>query len=120
MPKAVKVCLGVVIAVFVASVTATLVILSPKDKDSAVYVEILRDNEVVCTLNLSEEGDRSFRIECENGWNEIALKDGEIRVSDADCPDRTCVKSGYLRHEHLPVVCLPHRLVIRFAEDDES
>lgn len=120
MPKSVKICLVTVIVVFVISVIATLVILSPKDEKSVVYAEILRDNEVVCTLNLSEEGDRYFRIECESGWNEITVKDGKICVSDADCPDRTCVKSGYLRHEHLPVVCLPHRLVIRFAEDDES
>lgn len=120
MPDGVKICLGAVIAVFVASVAAIIVIMSPKDRDSAVYAEILRDNEVVCTLNLAEESDRSFRIECENGWNEITVKNGEICVSDADCPDRTCVKSGYLRHEHLPVVCLPHRLVIRFAEGDES
>lgn len=120
MPKSVKICLVTVIVVFVISVIATLVILSPKDEKSAVYAEILRDNEVVCTLNLSEEGDRYFRIECESGWNEITVKDGKICVSDADCPDRTCVKSGYLRHEHFPVVCLPHRLVIRFAEDAES
>lgn len=120
MPKSVKICLTAVIVVFVISVIATLVILSPKDEKSAVYVEILRDNEVVCTLDPAVETDRTFRIECENGWNEITVKDGKICVSDADCPDRTCVKSGYLRHEHLPVVCLPHRLVIRFAEDDES
>lgn len=120
MPKSVKICLGAVIAVFVVSVIAALLILSPKDENSAVYAEILRDNEVVCTLNLTEESDRSFRIESEKGWNEITVKDGQICVSDSDCPDRTCVKSGYLRHEHLPVVCLPHRLVIRFSEEDEA
>lgn len=120
MHKSVKICLGAVIAVFVISFIATLVILFPKDENSAVYAEVLRDNEVVCTLNLSEEGDRNFRIECESGWNEITVKDGKICVSDADCPDRTCVKSGYLRHEHLPVVCLPHRLVIKFSEEDEA
>lgn len=120
MPKGVKICLAAVIVVFVAAAAASFVILRPKKDEAAMYVEILRDNEVLYTLDLSEASDRTFRIESESGWNDVTIRDGKIFVSDADCPDKTCVKSGVLRHEHLPVVCLPHKLVIRFCEGDEQ
>jgi hypothetical protein len=44
------------------------------------------------------------------------IEDGEICVSSAECPDKTCVKMGKLRSESLPIVCLPNHLIIRFAE----
>ena len=34
----------------------------------------------------------------------------------ADCPDQICVKTGKLQENGLPVVCLPHRLAIQWAE----
>lgn len=120
MPKGVKICLAVTIAVFIAASAAVFAILRPKKKNSVAYVEILHDNEVLYTFDLSEESDRTFRIESKEGWNDITIREGMIFVSDSDCPDKTCVKSGVLRYEHLPVVCLPHKLVIRFCEDDEQ
>ena len=62
---------------------------------------------------------RTFRITSpDGGWNEITIKDGSICISDADCPDKTCVKTGILRSESLPIVCLPHKLVIRLEENE--
>lgn len=119
MTKGVKICFGAVIVVLVISVIASFILYAPRDKDSAQYVEILSNNEVVCKLDLNKEENRSFRIEGENGWNEITIMDGTICVSDADCPDKTCVKSGKLRNENFPIICLPHRLVIRFSEQGE-
>jgi len=70
---------------------------------------------------VSKEKDRTFRIESNDGdWNEIKIENGKISISDADCPDHTCVKTGVLRTETMPIVCLPHKLVIRYAEKEQS
>ena len=45
---------------------------------------------------------------------------GKIRVSEADCPDKTCVRMGWLNSAAMPVVCLPHHLVIGFADGGEG
>lgn len=37
---------------------------------------------------------------------------------EADCPDHTCINSGWL--EDLPIVCLPNKLVIEFADADSA
>ena len=51
--------------------------------------------------------------------NDITIENSGIFVSDADCPDKTCVKSGKLSNENFPIICMPHRLVIRFSEQGE-
>ena len=45
------------------------------------------------------------------------IKDRQIRVKDADCPDKTCVGMGWLSSSSMPIVCLPHKLVIQFTDD---
>ena len=118
MTKGVKILIIIVAALFIGSVI--WVILSHRTSDST-YVEIVQNNKVLYTLDLSKEKDRTFRIESnDGGWNEIKIENGKISISDADCPDHTCVKTGVLRSETMPIVCLPHKLVIRFAEKELS
>lgn len=72
------------------------------------------------TLDLSRESDRIFTVKTDSGSNVIEIKDGKIRVQSADCPDQTCVRMGWLSSAAMPVVCLPHGLVIEFADADDG
>ena len=54
-----------------------------------------------------------FSAESETGINVIAAETGRIRVSEADCPDGTCIRQGWVSSGTTPIICLPHRLVIR-------
>ena len=81
-------------------------------------VEIERNGEMLYRFRLSDIQDaQTIEISRPDGSNTIVIENGEIRVSAADCPDQTCVKMGALRSRALPIVCLPHELVIRFAEE---
>lgn len=116
MTKGVKICLALVIVLFIAASVASYFILRPTD---STMVEIVQDNKVLYTLDLSREENRTFRIDyIDGGWNEIKIENGQISVSDADCPDKTCVKTGVLRSETIPIVCLPHKLIIRFCDGE--
>lgn len=114
MSKGVRRLLIAVVVIFLISVL--LALRSLKSSESTI-VEIVQDNKVLYTLDISKESDRTIHITYPGGgWNDVKIEDGKIYVSDADCPDKTCVKTGVLRSENIPVVCLPHRLVIRFKE----
>jgi hypothetical protein len=118
----VKICIGIVGVIFAVSAVLSFIFLRTSGKDpenGSVWAEIVQDNNTLYKLDLSAEEDRTFRIECKDGgWNEITIKDHRICVSDADCPDHTCVKTGYLRYDYLPIICLPHQLVIRFCDGE--
>ncbi len=83
-------------------------------------VLIIQNGVILYRLDLQAEEDRTIRIDGENGcFSLIEIKDHTICVKDADCPDRVCVRTGVLRSENIPVVCLPNRLIVRFAEENE-
>ena len=57
---------------------------------------------------------RSIIVGGETGVNVIEVKRGSVRVSEADCPDGFCVSLGWVDGGAIPIVCLPHKLVISF------
>ena len=59
----------------------------------------------------------SFPLETPWGTNTISLEPGRIRVSEADCPDGVCVETGWVSESAMPIVCLPHRLVIQLEAE---
>ena len=118
MTKSVKI-IGISV-LFLLIISIIAVILNFRFSDST-YVEIIQSNKVIYSFELSKEKDRTFRIESpDGGWNEVKIENGRICICDADCPDHTCVNTGWLRSEGVPVVCLPHKLVIRFADREGS
>jgi hypothetical protein len=61
-----------------------------------------------------------FTVETSAGTNVIQVEPGRIRVKEADCPDQVCVHAGWIADSANPVVCLPHRLVIRLEKNGKS
>ncbi len=118
MTKPVKLILAAVIVLFVGAVAAAMFVRRPSE---STWVEIVQDGKVLYTLDIADSENRTFTIEsADGGYNKVEIIDGAIRISDADCPDRTCVNTGFLRSETIPIVCLPHRLIIRYTEEQED
>ena len=57
-----------------------------------------------------------FTVRTERGWNTVRVEPGAIRVVDADCPGHDCVRQGAISDGRIPIVCLPHRLVIEIED----
>ena len=71
------------------------------------------DGEVVEEIELDRVGrSYSFTLENQEGSNTISVEKGLIRVAQADCPDQVCVDQGWIADGTVPIVCLPHKLVI--------
>ena len=105
---------GIIIAViFLAGIIGSALVLTAPEKNT---VRILSGGEVLYTIDLSTSDDRVIEIASDNGHNTVEIQDHRIRVTDADCPDKTCVHMGWLSSSAMPIVCLPHQLVIEFAD----
>jgi hypothetical protein len=59
-----------------------------------------------------------FTVESELGSNTIKVGHGSIAVVEADCPEQICVNQGSISDSSVPIVCLPHRLVIQIEGVD--
>lgn len=105
----------IIVLIFSAGVVFSFLVFHAPKKD---MVRIKSGDRVLYTLNLSRESNREFDIEYNGSKNTVEIKDGKIRVSHAECPDKTCVKTGWLDSAAMPIVCLPNRLVIEFVDAD--
>ena len=101
--------------VFLAAAAACIIIFGGNESD---IVKIKSGGEILYTIDLSKAEDCEFDIEYEGRVNTVEIKDHMIHVSDADCPDRICVDTGWIGGDRKsgPIVCLPNRLVIEFEK----
>ena len=122
MTKGVKVCLAAAVTIFVAAAVAVVFLHRPAE---STWVEITQDGKVLYTLDLSTFDDgttQTIRIDSpDGGYNIVEIGEGNtVRISEADCPDKTCIKTGTLRYESVPIVCLPHKLVIKLVAEPKG
>ena len=54
----------------------------------------------------------SFTVTTDAGENQVVISGGKVSVTDADCPDKLCVKQGEIDRQGETIVCLPHKLVV--------
>ena len=103
-------------SIFLLGIIGSLtVLLSPKKST----VNIISDGKVLYTIDLESSEDRTLVIPFGDSSNTVEIRDGRIRVAEAECPDKTCVRMGWLRSSSMPVVCLPNRLIIEFADGSD-
>ena len=79
-------------------------------------VEILQDGKILYTLDLAQAEDQTFTVTYGGRTNEIEIRDHQIRVKAADCPDQICVHMDWL--EAAPIECLTNRLSIQYADGE--
>lgn len=88
----------------------SLFLLRPRE--DAHFAQILSGGNAVKTVDLRIN--QAFTITAPNGGsNTVTVRDGQIAVTEATCPDHYCMERGYCSGG-AQIVCLPNRLVIRF------
>ncbi|HBV53019.1 MAG TPA: NusG domain II-containing protein [Clostridiales bacterium] len=82
-------------------------------------VEIVQDGRILYQLDLAQAEDQTIEVEYDGRINIIEIKNHQIHMLDAECPDHTCVNMGWL-DSAVPIVCLPNHLVIQFSGDNDA
>ncbi|EET62314.1 hypothetical protein BRYFOR_05347 [Marvinbryantia formatexigens DSM 14469] len=80
-------------------------------KEEGGYAVISSGGEEAARLPLSENTELVIGDE-EQGYNRIVVEDGAISVTEADCPDKVCVREGKISRTGEFIACLPHELII--------
>ena len=66
-------------------------------------------------INLSEN--ENYAINLDNNYNEIMVKDGVVRMENANCRDGLCINMGEIKDIGETIVCLPHKVVVSIEEE---
>lgn len=81
------------------------------------YAVVTLHGKEIARYPLTESG--SFTIG-EEDYNILVISDGEAYISEANCGDHTCIRTGKISREGEQIVCLPHELVIEIAGGEYS
>ena len=89
----------------------------PKNSGTASHVaRITRDGVLLEEIDLNQvEKPYSLTLEDGSGSNTVLVEPGRVRISEADCPDQVCVNQGWISDGAVPIVCLPHRLIVEIV-----
>lgn len=63
--------------------------------------------------------DREVEIRNGYGNNKIVINNGMVFISEADCPDKYCVKHKPISKSGESIICLPHKLVVEITGEND-
>lgn len=101
--------------------TAVMLWLIPVllNTNSPALVRILQDGREIGTYSVLEDRTVTIPYE-EDSYNLLLINNGQVSVSDADCPDGLCIRQRAIMRNGESIICLPHKLVIQIESKEES
>ena len=108
----------VIVCLLLGAVAASAAWLLLRREDApSPTARITRDGVLLEEIDLDKvEEPRSFVLEDGSGTNTVQMEKGRIRILEAHCPDQVCVNQGWISSGAVPIICLPHRLIIEIVE----
>lgn len=112
--KSTKFWLAVVLGIAAAAAMA-LAVLSLGRTEGAL-VQVSQNGQVVDTFPLDTPLSKVY-LGPEGRRNVVVIENGQVSVTEADCPDQVCVRHGPTKEAGDPIVCLPNRLVVEVVTE---
>jgi hypothetical protein len=104
--KKIKYDLILIAAFLLVSFAALAFSLIGRSEGATVTVE--QNGEKVAEYPLDADGVYPLN----GGTNLLVIEGGEVYMSEANCPDHTCIKTGRISFAGERIVCLPNRIAI--------
>ena len=108
-PKSTRFWLVILAALLLAAVLGMVFVHS--HRQTGATVQVTRDGQTVDTFPLSRDGTHRYE-NGSGGYNIVEVRDGQVSVTEASCPDQICVRHGPTDQTADPIVCLPNKLVV--------
>ncbi|MCM1381521.1 MAG: NusG domain II-containing protein [Muribaculaceae bacterium] len=103
----------IIIVLLIGAVFAYYFLLA----DSGGSALISRGGVVIAELPLNVPGEFVFPQVPDMVFT---VADGSISVSESDCGDRTCVRTGKISHRGETIICVPNRIIVEIKTDESG
>ncbi|MEA5445255.1 NusG domain II-containing protein [Gammaproteobacteria bacterium AB-CW1] len=105
-----------VILILAASLGLLLAMsLDGRSGDTAL---VMAEDTIVKRINLSRAGE--YTVSGPLGESLLEVSNGRIRFADAPCPDRICLRRGWLSQHGDSATCIPNRVHIRLEAEENG
>jgi len=105
------------IAVFTCIIVASLALVKASSGEGSVVL-IQVDGTTVHKTSLRET--HTIAIHGTRGQLTVEIREGKVAITQAQCPNHICVKTGWRSHSGEIIVCVPNNTVVRIAASGEN
>lgn len=88
------------------------------NNNKADKIEIYVDNKLYKTYSI--DANEEIKIETDKGYNIVKIHDHGVEITEASCPDKVCINSGFITKPSESIVCLPNKVNIKIISLNES
>lgn len=89
-----------------------------ESKETALKAEIYVNNKLYKSVSLNKE--KTININENGKINVVHIHDGGVEIEDANCPDKVCVKTGFIETTSRNIVCIPNKVQVKIIGQDKS
>lgn len=118
--KTILILCAIIMLIIIVSLTA--IVISGRNSAENKYAKIYQDGNLIKTIDLNAV-DKTYEFTVngkDGGENVIQVRNGEIGIISASCPDHVCVNMGFISTGAIPVTCLPNHVVIEITDEAEA
>ena len=89
--------------------------VSSRASEGPVKAQVYQGGKLVRMIDLSTVTEPET-FELDGAYHDfITVEPGRIRFVDADCPDKTCVHTGWIHEAGQIAACVPNRVMIKLV-----
>lgn len=106
----------IILIVVILAVGVVLLIVTGNHGKAGSYAIVMVRNNEIARYSLSTDGIYTIN----GGTNTIEIKDGKVRMTEAECPNHLCVRQGWISFSGQSIVCLPNELSVTITGADDA
>ena len=106
----------IVLILALAVIGVTLLLATQSGGRPGAYAVVEFDGSEIARYPLASDG--VFVLN--GGTNTLEILGGKARMIEAECPDKLCVKMGWIKYSGQSLVCLPEHIVVKIVGGDSS
>lgn len=83
--------------------------------------EISADGKIVERIDLQGlTQQKEFSVQGPLGSTVVQVRDGEARIVSSPCPDKICIRMGWLKSSGQSAVCVPNHILLHIVSEENN
>lgn len=109
----------IILIAIIAIVIGQLIIINKfVNSEKADKVLVYFNNKLYQECSINDT--KTISIKSGGVDNVISIHDKGVEMTHANCPDKVCVKTGFINKSGQSIVCIPHKINIKIVPADSE
>lgn len=106
----------ILLALAVVAISVALIVIFAQGQTTVGLTAVItQDGRQIKSIQL-DAITAPYTMEVDGAFHDvITVEKGRIRFSSADCPDKSCVHTGWIDRSGQTAACLPNRVLIKLV-----